>query len=319
LKIFDFNNSKAMKNYLSFHLDGKQLFPYWISTFLLGIVLVIIYVIRSRAILAGDNSFATSVMLVLTFVLLVGVIYVFYYYVLKFSIDSTEYQGERLTTSYTISEFLKTFLFGAFLSLITLGVYLPWFVQRLMVFFIEGSSYKGVRYKFDGDGLTLFGILTLLVVVPIVALSFISIAIYGPQSVEEGILLNIYQLVVMAPLYTLLLKWMVDGSYNGYQISLKVDFFRFMGFIFVHMLLTVITVGIYFPLFYLNIYKYVLSHTSCENAAGDRVALDYDLERGADFMLIWGQLLLTIVTAGIYLPWAYAKIMQRVLSKTSLV
>lgn len=307
-----------MKNYLSFHLDGKQLFPYWISTFLLGIVLVIIYVIRSRAILNGDNSFATSVMLVLTFMLLVGVIYIFYYYVLKFSTDSTEYQGERLTTSYTISEFLKTFLFGAFLSLITLGVYLPWFVQRLMVFFIEGSSYKGVRYKFDGDGLTLFGIITLLMVVPIIAISFIAIALYGAQSAEEGVLLNVYQLIALAPLYTLLLKWMVNGSYNGYQISLKVDFFRFMGFIFVHLLLTVITVGIYFPLFYLNIYKYVLSHVDCVNAEGDRVALDYDLERGSDFLFIWGQLLLTIVTLGIYLPWAYAKVTGRVLSKTSL-
>ncbi|WP_320051641.1 DUF898 family protein [uncultured Acetobacteroides sp.] len=307
-----------MKNYLSFHLDGKQLFPYWISTYILGIVLVIIYSIRSKAILNGDNSFGTSVMLVLTFLLLVGVIYIFYYYVLKFTTDNTEYQGERLATSYTISEFLRTFVLGTFLSLITLGIYLPWFVQRLMVFFIEGSSYKGVRYKFDGDGLTLFGIFTLLMVVPIMAISFLAIALYGVQSVEEGILLNVYQLVALAPLYTLLLKWMVNGSYNGYRISLKVDFFRFMGFIFLHLLLTVITVGIYFPLFYLKIYKYVLSHTSCENAAGDRVALDYDLEQGGDFMLIWGQLLLTIVTLGIYLPWAYTRITERVFSKTSL-
>ena len=307
-----------MKNYLSFHLNGKQLFPYWISTYLLGVVLVVIYIFRSKAILNGDNSFETSVMLVLTFLLLVGVIYVYYYYVLKFTTDSIEYKEERLATSYTITQFLGTFIFGMFLSIITLGIYLPWFAQRLMVFFIEGSSYKGISYKFDGDGLTLFGIITLLLVVPIIALSIITAAFFGVGSREEALLANVYQLVALAPFYTLLFKWMINGSYNGYRISLKVDFFRFMGFIFLHLLLTVITIGIYFPLFYLNIYKYVLSHVDCTNAEGERVALDYDIDRKGDFLFIWGQLLLTIVTLGIYLPWAYAEVTRRVLSKTSL-
>lgn len=307
-----------MKNYLSFHLNGKLLFPYWISTYLLGVVLVIIYSLRSKAILNGDVSFGTSLMLVLTFLLLLGVVYVFYYYVIRFTTESIEYEEERLATSYTTSQFLGTLILGIFLSIVTLGIYLPWFIQRLYVFFIEGASYKGIRYKFDGDGLTLFGILTLLVVLPIIALSFISAIVFGVQSKEEAILANVYQLIILAPLYTLLFKWMVNGSYNGYIISLKVKFFNFMGFIFLHLLLTVLTVGIYFPLFYLNIYKYVMSHVSCENAAGDKVRLDYDIEHGRDFLYMWGQILLTLITAGIYLPWAYAKIMRRIFTKTSI-
>lgn len=307
-----------MKNYLSFHLNGKQLFPYWISTYLLGVVLVVIYSLRSKAILNGDVSFGTSLMLVLTFLLLIGVIYVFYYYVIRFTTESIEYEEERLATSYSISQFLGMLIFGIFLSIITLGIYLPWFIQRLYVFFIEGASYKGVGYKFDGDGLTLFGILTLMVVLPIITLSIICATLFGVGSSEEAILVNIYQLIILAPLYTLLFKWMVNGSYNGYIISLKVKFFSFMGFIFLHLLLTVLTIGIYFPLFYLKIYKYVLSHVSCENAAGDKVRLDYDIEHGRDFLFIWGQLLLTIVTLGIYLPWAYTEIMRRIFTKTSI-
>ena len=62
-----------MKTYLSFHLNGKQLFPYWISTYLLGIVLVVIYVLRSKAILSGDMSFGTSLMLLLSFTLILAV------------------------------------------------------------------------------------------------------------------------------------------------------------------------------------------------------------------------------------------------------
>ena len=307
-----------MKTYLSFHLNGKQLFPYWISTYLLGIVLVVIYVLRSKAILSGDMSFGTSLMLLLSFLLLVGVVYIYYYYVIKYTTDGIEYQGERLVTSYTISQFLGILVVGLLLSIVTLGIYLPWFIQRLYTFFIEGSSYKGTSYRFDGDGLTLFGILTLLLVLPIIALSMISVALFGIGSAEEGMLANIYQLIALAPLYTLLLRWMVNGSYNGYRISLDVKLFNMMGFIFLHLLFTVLTLGIYFPLFYLNIYKYVMAHVACVNEAGERVALDYDMDKGGDFLFIWGQLLLTIVTVGVYLPWAYAKVMGRIISKTSI-
>ncbi len=307
-----------MKNYLSFHLDGKSLFPYWISTYLLGIVLVVIYYMRSRAILAGDMSFGTSMIILLTLLILIVVIYVFYYYLIRYTTENIEYNGEKLVPSYTILEFIGMFFLGTFLSIITLGIYLPWFIRKLYAFFIDGTSYKGTRFRFDGDGLTLFGIFTLLLVVPMIAISFIAVVLYGEGNVESAVMLNVYQLVVLAPLYALLFKWKVNGRYNGYRIGLKVGLLQLVGYIFVQLLLAIVTIGVYLPLTYLNLYKYVLAHTECVNEQGDKVALDYDIERGADFLFIWGQLLLTIVTVGLYLPWAYAKVMCRILPKTSL-
>lgn len=308
-----------MKNYLSFHLDAKQLFPYWISSYLLGIILAVIYVFRSQEIVNGDNSFATSMMLVITFFLLLGVGFIFYFYLVKFTTDSIEHKGERMVTSYSISQFIGTFFLGAFLSIITLGIYVPWFIQRLISMFVEGASYKGVSYKFKGDGLTLLGILTLIVVVPIIAITFVAISIYGIDNTMEGVLINIYQLIILAPLYALIFNWLVNGEYNGYHISLNGKFLNTAAYIFGQLLLVVVTIGIYFPLFYLNIYRYILMHTSCANAAGDKVVMDYDIDSMGDFLFVWGQLLLTIVTIGIYFPWAYAKVMNRIVSKTSLV
>jgi uncharacterized membrane protein YjgN (DUF898 family) len=307
-----------MKNYLSFHLDGKSLFPYWISTYLLGIVLVVIYYMRSRAILAGDMSFGTSMIILLTLLILIVVIYVFYYYLIRYTTENIEYNGEKLVPSYTIIEFLGMFCLGTFLSIITIGIYLPWFIRNLYAFFIDGTSYKGTRFRFDGDGLTLFGIFTLLMVIPMIAISFIAMALYGEGNVEGAMMMNVYQLIVLPPFYTLLFKWKINGGYNGYRIGLKVNFMQLTGYIFIQLLLSIVTIGIYLPLAYLNLYKYVLAHVDCVNEAGEKVALDYDIERGADFLFIWGQLLLTIVTLGVYLPWAYAKVMCRILPKTSL-
>ena len=42
----------------------------------------------------------------------------------------------------------------------------------------------------------------------------------------------------------------------------------------------------------------------------------FELEPIPDFLFIWGQTLLAIITLGIYYPWAMAKIGKRVLAKT---
>jgi uncharacterized membrane protein YjgN (DUF898 family) len=47
-----------------------------------------------------------------------------------------------------------------------------------------------------------------------------------------------------------------------------------------------------------------------------RFGFDYDAKN--DFFYIWGQMLLTMVTLGIYYPWAFSKIGKRVLSQTYL-
>jgi|APDOM4702015248_1054824.scaffolds.fasta_scaffold109078_1 uncharacterized membrane protein YjgN (DUF898 family) len=308
-----------MKNYLSLHLKGEQLFPYWISTYLLGIVLAVIYYVRSRAILAGDMSFDTSLMIVLTALLLVAVYYIYFYYSIRFTTESMEYKGERFEVSYTTSQFLSTFLLGLFLSLITFGLYIPWLIRSIVTFFLEGSSYRGVRYSFLSDGLTLFGIITLLIIVPIIAISFIGIIIFGIDHPEKSSMLaNIYQLIIIAPYYTLLSKWLLNARYGEYRISLKVSIAKMAAFIFGQIVLTIITAGIYFPVYMLKMYRYVLRHIECVNGEGEQVRLDYDLDAVQDWLFTWGQILLTIVTLGVYVPWMYAKVTARVLGKTSV-
>ena len=46
--------------------------------------------------------------------------------------------------------------------------------------------------------------------------------------------------------------------------------------------------------------------------------MGYDGDQVNDFLFMWKQILLTIITVGIYFPWALTRIAQRLLSQTFL-
>ena len=82
-------------------------------------------------------------------------------------------------------------------------------------------------------------------------------------------------------------------------------------------LLTIITLGIYFPIAMIRLYKYFADKTIA-NGTDRKLKFGYDIDPLNDFLFIWGQTLLTIITLGIYYPWAFCKIGKRILSKTYL-
>ena len=122
-------------------------------------------------------------------------------------------------------------------------------------------------------------------------------------------------MIIMIPYMYLMYKWMIDIKYKDYHIKWKTDFFESCGKILVEVLLIMITVGIYMPLAYLKLFKYFSERTIAEKADSS-LQFGYELDSKNDFLFIWGQLLLTIITLGIYYPWAYAKIGKRILEKT---
>jgi len=47
-----------------------------------------------------------------------------------------------------------------------------------------------------------------------------------------------------------------------------------------------------------------------------QISMGYDGDQLADFLFIWGQILMTVITFGIYYPWAFSRITHRVLTQT---
>jgi uncharacterized membrane protein YjgN (DUF898 family) len=110
---------------------------------------------------------------------------------------------------------------------------------------------------------------------------------------------------------------MVNVSYRDFTISWQTSFWSSCGKIAIEMVLTVITVGIYLTLALVRLSKYFLERTIATNGESNQ-KFGYEIDQLKDFLFIWGQILLTIITLGVYLPWAYCKINGRVLGKTYL-
>ena len=90
----------------------------------------------------------------------------------RYRLSRTSWRGIRFSFRGQTWNFIKLFLGGLILTVLTLGLYYPLFATRQRGFFI-GNSYLGnQRFHFDGNGRELFGpyLLALLLTLPTLGL-----------------------------------------------------------------------------------------------------------------------------------------------------
>ena len=274
---------------------------------------------------------ASQMLFLLLFILLIIIAFLITFYIAKLSIENVSLRDKSIVFDGTFGKYIGTVLLGSFLSIITLGIYGPWFMRNINIFFINNSSYNSNSFRFKGEGGKLFLILLFTLIIPIIIISVImsffiisNLGSINSESVNFGqistmtVINQLVMILIMIPYIYLVYKWMVDVEYKNFNISWKTDFWSSCGKIAIEMILSIITVGIYVPLAYLRLYKYFTEKTFAESDERT-IGFGYDIDQLNDFLFIWGQLLLMIITLGIYFPWAFCKIGSRVLGKTYLI
>lgn len=305
-----------MKNYFNFSLTAKKFLPVWLLFYLIVFVPYVVLIFLTQ------NKESVSPLLVLSVLVMIFGSFIFYFYMGKLFIEHTSYNDQLLSFSGKFTSYIRKVLLGFLLSIITLGVYLAWFMRDIMRFFVDQTTLNNASFSFKGKGVALFVIL-LLTMLPVMVIAFVMGGIMAAQGLSGGevnketstLLIQAITFVVMIPYMYFVYKWMANLTYKDYRIEWKTQFWPSCLQILIQILLTLITLGIYFPLAYLKLYKYFAERTFAESPV--RILnFGYELESGRDFLFVWGQTLLSIITLGIYYPWAIAKIGKRVLSKT---
>lgn len=307
-----------MKNYFSFNLTGRKLLPIWILFLACFIAPYAILVINMKNIQPGNSLLYLFFPLVL---LLVVVAFVLTFYIMRLAIGNVAFKGQYIVFHGKFSEFISVFILGYFISIITLGIYTAWFIRDMHRFFINNSSFDSRFLKFQGQGGKLFVILLLTIMLPVIILSIIlaSFIIKNGVANANGVIIQqVMMMVLMIPYMYFLYKWMVNITYKNYTITWKTNVWSSCGKITLEMLLSIITAGIYAPLAMLRLYKYFSHRTTAVSTDGE-FSFGYDIDQLNDFLFIWGQTLLMIITLGIYYPWALCKIGNRILGKTYLL
>jgi len=306
-----------MKNYFKFNLTGQKLLPVWILFLVLFMTPYLLIIFKMKDIQAGHPM--ASLFILPAILALVCIAFVISFFIQKLYIESIEYKDKSLIFNGKFGEFIGIILLGGLLSIITIGIYSPWFIKNTQKFFTDNSSYDSNNPKFQGTGGRLFVILTLSLILPIIIIS-VFMGISAASSHQElstlyRVLYQILILIILIPYIYLVYKWTIDIKFKDYTIRWETDFWQSSSKIFTQIILSIITVGIYSPLATLQLYKYFAERTYARSELKSKT-FGYDIEPLDDFLFIWGQTLLTIITLGVYYPWAFCKVRSRILSKT---
>ena len=192
---------------------------------------------------------------------------------------------------------LWKFIAGMLLSMITLGIYLPWFLVSLLKYVQDNTTMVtpagAVTLQFRGTGGQLF-----VALVVGYLLCLITLGIYSPWFITK------------------LLKWFCDNTsarspagagfaleYRGTGGGLFVTFL-------VGYLLSIITLGIYVPWFMCKVHRFVLDHTRIMEGAAEVGSLAFTGTGGDLFVTFIVGCLLSIITLGIYSFWFVVKLLK---------
>jgi len=313
-----------MKSYLNFTLKGSQFLPVWIASFFFFMIPYYFLLGEFDELISSDvPAGGPSKLFFIYLVFVLAMAYTFVYYMVKLVVQSLEYKGGKVMCNYHLGKYIGIIITGLVLSIVTVGIYIPWLIKNIHRFFTNGASYNTHKFSFKGKGGKLFLIMTLTIFIPFLLVGIVLFSILESTiDLQSQNFLLIYQLIVMfslVPNIYLILKWMVDFRYKGYLIRWDTEFFPATGKIAIELVFAVITFGIYFPMAYIRLYRYFTEHTKSNVVNEKQISLGYDGDSLSDFLFMWGQILITVITLGFYYPWAFSRIAQRVLTQTFLV
>ncbi len=287
-----------------FELKAKTIFWYFIIIFLINIFNIItrnydlnLLVIKEKYLLA--------IMILLAYFILELIEVVCYFFIIKAFIDSTFIDDIKLSFEGKFSDFIKIVLFSFFLNLITILIYFPFYITRLVKFFSFNTKYKEKRFDFLGEGLPLFAIMLFLNLIPILTIKHFIGNLWQDLNIKNIIIiaaLSITFILVNVIYIFYLLKWFINLRYYEYDVTFNAKSISTISFIFFQIFLSILTLFIYLPMALVKIYQLIISKIKIDNYSENIPKLTSSFDKKESYNFIGKQLLLSLVTLGIYLP-----------------
>lgn len=244
-----------------------------------------------------------------------------YFFIIKSFIDSTFIDEIKLSFEGKFSDFIKIVLFSFFLNLITILIYFPFYITRLVKFFFSNTKYKEKRFEFLGEGFALFGIILFLYLIPNIAFKYIIDKLWLDLNFKNVIIIigvSIVFLLISCAYFFYLLKWFINLRYYEYDITFNTKSAGTISFIFFQILLSILTLFLYLPMALVKIYRHIISKIKIDDYSENITKLTSDFDIKESYKFIGRQLLLSLVTVGIYLPWAFCNIAKYILERTTI-
>ena len=237
--------------------------------------------------------------------------------------------GKAFAFRGSIARYVGITLGRMALSIVTLFVYIPWYVRRSAAYLVSETDFDGASPEFPRQGrIRLFVIMLLSLWLPVIVVSIVAGVAHGslgrsrwryrrrfwrlgavsgdgrPHSLVHGSLQLPHVQVVR------------EHGLEGCRGAMEDDF---LALLLLHPRPAAPHAhhrGNLQPGYLLRLYRYFVGKTALEREGKEIGRLGFEGSIAKGFGLLWGQGLLTLITAGIYMPWAYARVGRWLLGAT---
>lgn len=211
---------------------------------------------------------------------------------------------------------------GFLLTLITLGLYYPWYSRSLLAYYYSSVTIQDAPLIFTGTAKKLFKYFIFGLLLPLLVwsiafgltfgmaiLSYTTTGEIDTSHVFLTILLFFSLFPLLAPFLYLSLRWSLSVQWKSRTLVINITFWDGLFFFIKQIFLACITLAIYLPAVYINTYRFFASQSTLAEEGQESIVIGFDGTNREGFGFIWKQILLSLITCGIYFPWAYAKIL----------
>jgi uncharacterized membrane protein YjgN (DUF898 family) len=148
IRKYHWSRTSFAKQPFDYHGTGKELFFGWLKV--IGIYVGFYAVMVLLALTLGQEG-----------AILIGVIVALGFLAflpfaiwgsIRYRASRTSWQGRRFAFKAQFAETAKVFWIGALLTLVTLGLYMPFFLMSLRKHVFENLWYGGQKFEFTGEG-----------------------------------------------------------------------------------------------------------------------------------------------------------------------
>lgn len=135
-----------------FHGTGKELFKGFIKFFAL---IVLVYAFYFYAVFSNDLT-----LVIVAIIVLLGFVCVTIPLALhgafRYRLSRTSWRGIHLGYRGERGQLAYEFFIGFFLTIITFGIYSPWFMTKMRAYIIGHCRFGNLKFGYDGNGTDLF-------------------------------------------------------------------------------------------------------------------------------------------------------------------
>jgi uncharacterized membrane protein YjgN (DUF898 family) len=162
LGIYNFWGRTAIRTYLwanirlagqpfAYHGTGKELLMGWLK--LIGLVVAVVAASALMPfLLPGQEDLVAAVEAAVGLAAALGFLPLVLHGTIRYRLSRTSWQGRRFAYKGDMFELAKVFWIGALLSIVTLGILLPFLFTSLRKYAVENTWYGGHALSYNGDG-----------------------------------------------------------------------------------------------------------------------------------------------------------------------